>query len=69
MLTRGCCTLHITGNCITAGAYICHVQIYIHMVKVLKIKKNNKNFEYTFTYFFSALNLELVKTKQCFFKH
>ena len=39
MFTRGCCTQHITKNCIKAGVYICHVQIYLHMVIVLKMKK------------------------------
>ena len=39
MFTRGCYTIRITGNCITAGVYIFHVQIYIHMGILLKVKK------------------------------
>ena len=56
-LLGGCCPLDIIGNCTTAGVYICHVQVYIHMIIVLQIK--NKYFEYTFTNFFLKLNVEL----------
>ena len=61
MFTRDCCTLHITGNCVTAGVYTCHVQIYIHMVIVLQ-----KKIEYTLTNFFFGLNEELEKNKTFF---